>query len=136
MSGEIEADIADAYRQARKKVESEVNRLLAEVSIAEKAKEWAFIAIIRKDDSPDYGEVVKKSSQGKEFEFRLKIPHAQFLAANPGQRVGLIFKALSRSVDLMGQLGVSTGTQKALREVLFRAENQTGVAGNGQQSGG
>ena len=124
MSGEIQADVADAYRQARKTVETEVNRLLAEVSLAEKAKEWAFIAIIRGEDSPDYDEVVRKSARGKEFEFRLKIPHAEFLAASPAERVSLILKALARSVDLMGQLGVSTETQNALRAVLFRAENQ------------
>jgi hypothetical protein len=129
MSGEIQADIADAYRQARKTVETEVNRLLAEVSLAEKAKEWAFIAIIREEDSPDYGEVVKKSAKGKEFEFRLKIPHAEFLPASPTERIGLIFKTLARSVDLMGQLGVSTDTQNALRAVLFRAENQRPSSG-------
>lgn len=128
MSGEIQADIADAYRQARKIVEVEFNRLLAEVSLAE-SKEWAFIAIIREEDSPDYGEVVKKSPKDKGFEFRLKIPHAEFLAASSTEKTGLIFKALSRSVDLMGQLGVSSDTQKALREVLFRAENQREALG-------
>jgi hypothetical protein len=128
MSGEIQADIADAYRQARKIVEAEVNRLLAEVSFLEKAKEWAFIAIIREEDSSDYNEVVKKLAQGKEFEFRLKIPHAEFLAATPEERVSLIFKALARSVDLMGQLDVSIDTQNALREILFRAENPSGSA--------
>jgi len=84
-----------------------------------------FIAIIREEDSPDFDEVVKKSAQGKELEFRLKIPHAEFLAASPADRIGLIFKALSLSVDLMAQLGVSTDTQKALREVLFRAESES-----------
>jgi hypothetical protein len=124
MSGEIQADVADAYRHARKTVETEVNRLLAEVSLAEKAKEWAFIAIIREEESPDYDEVVKKSPKGKGFEFRLKIPHAQFLAATPSERVGLILKALSRSVDLMGPLGVSSDSQALLRDMLARAEQQ------------
>src|SRR5262249_5180607 len=110
-----------------KPIEANINRLLDEVSLQDKADKWAFIAIIREEDNPDYDEVVKKSSRGKVLEFRLKIPHAEFLAASPEERVGLIFKSLSRSVDLMGQLGVSTDTQKALREVLFRAENQGGL---------
>lgn len=123
MSGEIQADVADAYRNARKAVETEVNRLLAEVPLSERHEEWAVIAIIREEDSPEYGEVVKKSPTGEEFEFRLRIPHAEFLAATPAKRVGLIFKAVGRSVDLMGQLGVSTETQNVLRTILFRAEN-------------
>jgi hypothetical protein len=123
MSGEIQADVADAYREARKIVEVEVNRVLGEISV-EEAKEWAFIAIILDEESSTYGEIVKKkkSSRGTELEFRLKIPHAKFLAASPGERISLIYKALSRSVSLMEQLGVSSDTQNALRAVLFRAE--------------
>jgi len=125
MSGEIQADVDSAYMKARNVIQPAVNRLLAAVSIPGKVDEWDFIAIIREEDSPDFDEVVKKSAQGKELEFRLKIPHAEFLAASPADRIGLIFKALSLSVDLMAQLGVSTDTQKALREVLFRAESES-----------
>jgi len=125
MSGEIQADVDSAYMKARNVIQPAVNRLLAAVSIPGKVDEWDFIAIIREEDSPDFDEIVKKSAQGKELEFRLKIPHAEFLAASPADRIGLIFKALSLSVDLMAQLGVSTDTQKALREVLFRAESES-----------
>jgi len=129
MSGEIQADVDSAYMKARNAIQYEVNRFLAAVSIPGKIDEWDFIAIIREEDSPDYTEVAKKSAQGKELEFRLKIRHAEFLAASPEERIGLIFKALSRSVDLMGQLGVSVETQNALRTVLFRAENQSETDG-------
>jgi len=129
MSGEIQADVDSAYMKARNAIQHAVNRLLAAVSIPGKIDEWDFIAIIREEDSPDYKEVVKKSAQEKELEFRLRIPHAEFLAASPEERIGLIFKALSRSVDLMGQLGVSTDTQNVVREVLFRAENHTEALG-------
>ena len=129
MSAEIQADVDSAYMKARNVIQTAVNRLLAAVSIPGKVDEWDFIAIIREEDSPDFDEVVKKSAQGRELEFRLRIPHADFLSASPEEQIGLIFKALSRSVDLMGQLGVSTDTQNALREVLFRAESQRGAVG-------
>jgi hypothetical protein len=128
-SGETQADVGDAFAKTMKAISAELNRLLADISFGGKVEQWAFIPIIREEDSPDYDEVVKKSSRGKVLEFRLKIPHAAFLAASPAQKIGLIHKALSRSVNLMGQLGVSTDTQKALREVLFRAENQGASSG-------
>jgi hypothetical protein len=122
-SGETQADVGDTFAQTMRKIAAELNRLLAGVSFGGKVEQWAFIPIILEEDNPDYDEVVKKSSRGKVLEFRLKIRHAEFLAANPAEKISLIFKALSRSVDLMGHLGVSTNTQNALREVLFRAEN-------------
>jgi hypothetical protein len=128
-SGETQADVGDAFAKTMKLISAELNRLLADVSFGGKAEQWAFIPIILEEDNPDYDEVVKRSSRGKVLEFRLKIPHAEFLAANPAEKAGLIFKALTRSVDLMGQLGVSTDTQNALREVLFRAENQREALG-------
>jgi hypothetical protein len=123
-SGETQADIGDAFAKTMKAIASELNRLLADVSFGGKIEQWAFIPIILEDDSSDYDEVVKKSSRGRVLEFRLRISHAEFLAASPDERIGLILKALARSVDLMGQLGVPTDTQNALRTVLSRAETQ------------
>jgi len=128
-SGETQADVGDAFAKTMKAIAAELNRLLADVSFGGKVEQWAFVPIILEEDSPDYDEVVKKSSRGKVLEFRLKIPHAEFLAATPADRIRLILKALARSVDLMGQLGVSTDTQNALRAVLFRAENQRPSSG-------
>jgi hypothetical protein len=125
-SGEVQADVGNAYREAMKVIAAELNRLLDDLSFGEKAAQWAFIAIIRQEDSPDYDEVAKKSSRGKVLEFRLKIPHTEFLSANPSQRIALIFEALSRSVTLMGKLGVPTDTQSALRAILSRAEHGLG----------
>jgi hypothetical protein len=96
--------------------------LLDGVSLGWKVEQWAFIAIIRDEDSPDYGEIVKKSSRGKVLEFRLMIPHAEFLASRPRQKISLIFKALSRSVLMMENLGVSTETRRTLQAILSQAE--------------
>jgi hypothetical protein len=124
-SGETQADVGDLYSQAMNVIEAELNRLLADVSFGGPAEQWAFIAIIRKEDSSLYDEVVKKSSRGKVLEFRLKIPHAEFLAASPSQRIRLIFHTLLRSVDHMRDIGVSGDTQNTLRAILSRAEKET-----------
>ena len=121
-SGEIQADVADTYTEAMRAVDVELNRLLDGVSLGGKVEQWAFIAIIRDDDSPDYGEIVKKSSRGKVLEFRLIIPHAEFLVSRPRQKISLIFKALSRSVRMMENLGVSTETRRTLQAILSQAE--------------
>ena len=120
-SGEVEADIGDAYREAMKAIDVVLNQLLERVSFG-KAEQWAFIAIIRKEDNPAYDELIKKSSRGKVLEFRLKIPHAEFFASNSRQRISLILKALSRSVTLMDQLGVSYDTQRIVQAALSEAE--------------
>jgi hypothetical protein len=122
-SGEIQADVADTYTEAMKAVDVELNRLLDGVSLGGRVEQWAFIAIIRKEDSPDYGEIAKKSSKGKVLEFRLMIPHAEFLASRPRQKISLIFKALSRSVIMMESLGVSTETRRTLQAILSQAED-------------
>ena len=122
MSAEIQVDVESAYRHCANAIEAEVNRLLDGVALEDKPAEWAFIAIIRREDHPDYDEVVKKSSRGKSLEFRLKVPHADFSSASRGQQIGLIFGALARSVNLMAKLGISATTRNVLQAVLSQAE--------------
>ena len=122
ISGEIQADVGDSFRRASNAIEGAVNQLLPGISLPEKVEEWAFIAIIREEDHPDYDEVIKKSSRGKTLEFRLKIPHAVFISASANEQIRLMLQALSRSVTLMEGLGVPTETRNALQAVLFRAE--------------
>ena len=117
-SGEIQADVADSYREAMKAVDVELNRLLEGVSLEGKVEQWAFIAIIRNEDSPNYAEIATKTSSGKVLEFRLMIPHAEFLVSSPRQKISLIFKALSRSVLMMEGLGVPTDTRRTLQAIL------------------
>lgn len=125
MSGEIQADVDDAFMKGMNAIEAGVNQLLGEISLEEKADEWDFIAIILSEDIlSQYPEVVKKSSRGKSLEFRLRIPHSEFLSANSRQRIRLIFQALLRSVDLMAGLGVSREGQNTLRAILARAEKE------------
>jgi hypothetical protein len=123
-SGEIEGDAFDPYREAMKEIEGTLSPLLEGISFGPRIEQWAFIAIIRSEDHPDYDEVVKKSSRGKVLEFRIKIPYGDFVSASRnGQRL-LALQALSRSVRLMGNLGVSAQTQALLQDVLSRAEQK------------
>jgi len=122
MSGEIQADVADANRETRRIVQTEINRLLEGVVIADNIDQWAFIAIIRAAAHPDFDEVVQRTNRGKVLEFRLKIPHGAFLSATPNHRISLVLEALSRSVTLMSQLKVSADTQDALQKILLEAK--------------
>jgi hypothetical protein len=124
MSAEMQADVADAYRETRKAIESEVNHLLEGIPVDDAADEWAFIAIIRTEDHPDYGEIVKRSSRGRVLEFRLKISHAEFLAATQTNRIRQVLQELSRSVKLMSQLKVSGNAQATIQAVLASAEKR------------
>ena len=107
MSGEIQKDVGDVYRIARKSVEQSVNDRLLHTTLETKTETWAFIAIITPDDHPDYPEIKKKDSRRKVLEFRLKIDHARFLHGTPEQRIEMLLDALKRSVSYMPELGVS-----------------------------
>src|SRR5690348_2122886 len=107
MSGEIQADVDDAFRASLHAIEPDLNRRLEGASFGGKVEEWVFIAIIRREDHPDYGEIVRKASRGRSLEFRLKISHSEFLSATPVEQIRLILQARARSVSLMGRLGVS-----------------------------
>jgi Immunity protein 44 len=121
ISGEIQDDVADSFRDARVAVEKKVNPLIEGTSLGAKTTEWAFIAIIRKEEHPYYNEVVKRSSRGKALEFRLKISHGEFASANPREQIHLLLRALGRSVTMMGKLDVPAETQSALKAVLSQA---------------
>jgi hypothetical protein len=122
ISGEIQADVDDSFRKARIGVESKLNPQIQGISLGGKVEEWIFIAIIRREDHPYYDEVAKKSPQGKALEFRLKIPHSEFVSASEEGQIRLLVKALLRSVMMMGQFGVSAETQMALSAALKRIE--------------
>ena len=123
-SGEIQADVFDAYRLAINVIEAEINRILRGMSLSEKVEEWAFLAIIRHEDSPDFDEIVRKSARKKTLEFRLKISHRDFASASRRGQIRLILAALERSVGLMDNLGVSRDTQDALLRVLSQVEQE------------
>ncbi len=104
MSGEIMGNIGDEYASARREINKEINQILSCHRYAEGIDEWAFLAIILDLGYDAYPEVRRYHKSDKSFEFRLKIPHAEFKAADPNRQRGLIIEALLRSLDDMAVL--------------------------------
>jgi hypothetical protein len=121
-SGEIEGDAFDPYLETMRAIESVICPLLDHVCFGNRAEQWAYIAIIRTEDHPDYDEVAKRTSKGKVLEFRLKIPYAPFVSGSRSDRVRLVLRSLSRSVSLMESLTVPGEVQDRLRQIVLRAE--------------
>lgn len=118
MSGEVDLDVSDSYREARNAVEARINEKLSRITIEPSFDKWAFIGIIRKEDHPDYVEISKKDVRKRVLEFRLKINHDEFKNADPGKEQMMIMDALDRSLDLMTELSVPTSDRDALRSIL------------------
>jgi hypothetical protein len=121
-SGEIEGDAFNPYRETMRAVESVIGPLLDHVSFGANAEKWAYIAIIRSVDHPDYDEVVRRSSKGKVLEFRLRIPYTAFLSGSRDDRIRLVLGSLARCVSLMENLRIAREVQDSLRQVLLRTE--------------
>lgn len=103
IGGEIQADIADSFRMARKTVEGLINNSLDQKKYALNLKAWDCIAVI-KDDS-DFDEIVKYSPKKKEMDFRLKINYQEFKEGSNKIREKLIFNMLQRSLKLLKEKG-------------------------------
>ncbi len=124
-SGEVDKEVYESYRVLMKRIAAAINPALQSFSFGRETEQWAFITIILKDDIRElYPEKVRRTSRGKVLEFRLQIPHENFLKADAKQQIILIFRALHRSVDLMAKLKVSPETQSALHSTLFGVEKE------------
>lgn len=108
-SGEVQADVADAYRTARKEVELALNQALADKAYGPIVG-WDFIAIIRETEHPDYDEVKKYDRTDSSLEFRLKIDHARFKEADDLVRCQLLLQAVLRGAREVAAI-VPAGTQ-------------------------
>lgn len=113
-------DVADSYRECRKVIELAVNDLILTEAILPEIDKWAYIAIIRDEDHPDYSEISKKSSKGKVLEFRLKISHEKFLKASYSDRIAMVLDSLDRSIDLMSGLNISDDNRMRIRGILCK----------------
>jgi hypothetical protein len=105
MSGEVQADIADAYRFARRDVEQAVESALRERDYGAALARLSLISIILEDES-GFDEIKKYDKNKRQFEMRLKIPHQQFQAADAQFRRQMVAYTLLRAVKEMRALGV------------------------------
>jgi len=106
MSGEIQLDIAEEHRSARKDIEAAVNDVLGSSDYGEGLDKWYLIAIILEENLPDFDEVNKYRKKERSFESRLKISHAEFKAADAVGQRKLIVGTLLRSIAEMRRLAI------------------------------
>jgi hypothetical protein len=99
LSAEIMADVGEQHRLAANEIEKEVNARTDAASYGDGFGSLHLISIILSEDGPDYDEVKKYWKKRKVFEFRLKIPHATFKAADPLGHRKLIVESILRAVD-------------------------------------
>ena len=106
MSGEIQVSVYDSYRKARSKIENAVNNCLKVNDYGKGLNEWAYIAIIKEEETQKYNEIAKYSPKKKEVEFRLKIDYITFLNGDAKKHIQLISASLIRAINMMSDIGV------------------------------
>lgn len=135
MSGEIQNDIADAYRAARQSVQKTFNQEFEEKSFGPGLVELAYIAIIREIESDDYREIKRYSKKDKDVEFRLAIPHTACVQADPAQMLALVVDSVTRAVGMLGSLKIPdfdvAGFQSAYLAFVQAQRLPLGVDGGG-----
>ena len=107
MSGEIEINVDDSHRTARKIIEKQVNESIGTNHYGEGLKLWSYLAIILDSKTaPYYPEVKRYSRRKKEVEFRLKINHRKFLEGSPETHLRLLSESVLRSLKLMHEMKI------------------------------
>ena len=115
----------------RKDVEAALSDALGDRDYGPQLREWAFIAIIREADHPDYDEVRKHDRRDKSLEFRLKVDHERFKAADELTRRRMLMAALLRSAgEAVGVAPGGTKLEQIERDMMEVARSKAWVAGN------
>lgn len=98
LSGEVQADVSDAYIGALKEIRDALNDAVGDLDVGPVAT-WGFIALIREVDTAAYDEVKKYHRGERSFEFRLRIDHGEFIRSDQLGKRRLLMTALLRSVQ-------------------------------------
>ncbi|MFH1932546.1 MAG: Imm44 family immunity protein [Pseudomonadota bacterium] len=107
MSGKIQSDVGDYYREASNIIEAVLNQYVEGENYGEGLKEWGFIAIILKSGFDEYYPEIKRYRKKKrEVEFRLKINYKKFLKGNAETHLKLMAESVLRSFDLMREMNI------------------------------
>jgi hypothetical protein len=118
IGAELEADVADSFREARSKVEKTINATLEGKQYDIALNSWDCIAIIR--DDKNFPEITKYSPKKREMDFRLKIDYKAFKEGNQLDREKLIFGMLRNSLSIIKANGVfGDGLDNLIADVDF-----------------
>jgi hypothetical protein len=101
IGAEMDADVADSFREARNRVEVAINRVTLPKSYDLPVTDWDCIAIVRADEN--FPERVCYSQKNREMDFRLRIDHAGFKAASLHDQELMLFTMLRRSLELLAK---------------------------------
>jgi len=121
ISGEIQADVDDAFGPASIEVEGAINTSLKGTQYGQGFSRLCLIPMVLGPSGPDYKEIRRYDKRDRVFEFRLRIPHAEFKAAGALEQRRLIVENILRAVDEMKKMGVKDvevgKLERAIREV-------------------
>ena len=99
LSGEIQGDVGDEYHVASNEVEAAINSGTDVPTYGGGFGGLFLVPIILPEDNPVYHEVRRYTTKDRVFEFRLKISHAAFKAADAVGHRKLLVEMILRAVD-------------------------------------
>lgn len=97
--------MADAFRGIRRQLEEKVNAQLAGKAYGP-VERFSLIAILREEDSSDYGEVKKYQKRDKVLELRLKMDHRSFKEADERERMRQYMACILRGAELTREMDI------------------------------
>ncbi|AVD88361.1 hypothetical protein [Pseudomonas sp. SWI44] len=138
MSSEQHALVGDAEHKARKTLEPVLAGILSDVLLDCGLEKWSFISIVMPDErQADYPEVKRYHKLKRDVELRVKLPFSEFKDADANKQVGLMLDALSRSVDMMGEiksLRLKSEDASVLRGAVEKARLRLNVSKGDERS--
>lgn len=124
IGGEIQADIADSFRDARNSVEKTINSYIRDKRYDLPLSSWDVIAIVRDDN--ELPETVDYSAKQQEMDFRLTINHEDFKRSGELERERLIYQMLIKSLALLKDKGVASSDIEQLMLDVTAVGNRRG----------
>lgn len=105
MTSELHALVGDAEHVARNKIKPIMVRLLDGVVLECGAEKLTFISVVMPDELVEhYQEVKRYHKVRKTVEARVQLPFYEFKDASGAKQIEMMFDALSRSIDMVGEI--------------------------------
>lgn len=106
-SSEVQSDVADSHRPARKDLELAINNVIAERSYGDGVSQWALIYIIL-DEGDDYPELNRYQKKNGVAEFRLVVDYAAIQACDHMEHRKVLAQTIVRSLDLAKTMKIAS----------------------------
>lgn len=106
-SSEVQSDVADSHRPARKDLELAINNVIAERSYGDGVSQWALIYIIL-DEGDDYPELNRYQKKNGVAEFRLVVDYTTIRACDHMEHRKVLAQTIVRSLDLAKTMKIAS----------------------------